>query len=69
MGVMETAKGKAKEAAGAVTDNDTLRAEGQAQADKGREELKETEARAKAKAHEEKAAVHEKKQELAEDSK
>ena len=40
MGVMEQTKGKLKEAAGDLTDNDALKTEGSAQADKGAEERK-----------------------------
>ena len=63
MGVMEEAKGKVKQAAGDLTDNSALKAEGEAQAAKGAEERKETMARAEAKAHEEKAAALEQEQE------
>ena len=66
MGTMEELKGKAKQAAGDLTDNEALKAEGDAQASKGAEERKEAEARAKAQAHEKKAAMHEAKQEAAE---
>jgi uncharacterized protein YjbJ (UPF0337 family) len=55
MGVVEQAKGKVKQAIGDLTDNDALRLEGEAQDDKGDEQRQETEARAKAKLHEEKA--------------
>lgn len=65
MGLMEEAKGKVKQAAGDLTDNDALKTEGEAQADKGAEERKETQARAEAKAHEAKADLHEKQQEAA----
>lgn len=68
MGLMEQVKGTAKQAAGDLTDNDALKTEGQAQVDKGMEESKETEARAKAQAHEKKAAMHEQQQELAEET-
>ena len=68
MGVMEELKGKGKQVVGDITDNDALKTEGEAQVDKGAEERKETEARAKVQAHEEKADVHESKQELAEES-
>ena len=67
MGAVEEAKGKLKQAVGDVTDNEALQAEGQAQSDKGAEERQETEARAKAQAHEKKAAMHEAKQEAVED--
>jgi uncharacterized protein YjbJ (UPF0337 family) len=66
MGVLEEAKGKAKQVAGDLTDNDALKAEGDAQASKGAEERKETEARAAAKAHEAKADLHEEQQAAAE---
>ena len=59
MGIFEEAKGKLKEAAGDVSGNEALKAEGDAQADKGAEERKATEAQAKAQAHEKKAAMHE----------
>ena len=66
MGVMEELKGKGKQVVGDVTDNETLKTEGEAQADKGAEERKATEAQAKAQAHEKKAAMHEAEQEAAE---
>ena len=66
MGVFEEAKGKVKEAAGDLTDNETLKAEGEAQASKGAEERKETQARAEAQLHEKKAEVHEQQQKAAE---
>jgi uncharacterized protein YjbJ (UPF0337 family) len=66
MGIAEEAKGKVKQAAGDLTDNETLKAEGEAQSSKGAEERKETQARAEAQAHEKKAAMHEAKQEAAE---
>ena len=66
MGVMEELKGKGKQVVGDITDNEALKTEGEAQADKGAEERKETEARAEAKAHETKAKTAEKKQEAAE---
>ena len=66
MGVFEEAKGKVKQAAGDLTDNEALKTEGEAQADKGAEERKATEAQAEAQAHEKKAAMHEAKQEAAE---
>ncbi len=56
-GVVEGAKGKAKEAAGAVLDNDSLRAEGKAQQDKG--ESQRTAAEKEAEADKERlAAAH-----------
>jgi uncharacterized protein YjbJ (UPF0337 family) len=66
MGVLEEAKGKVKQAAGDLTDNEALKAEGEAQADKGAEERKATEARAAAQAHEKAADLQEQKQKLAE---
>jgi uncharacterized protein YjbJ (UPF0337 family) len=66
MGVAEEFKGKAKQAVGDLTDNDALKAEGEAQSEKGAEERKETEARAEAQAHEKKAEMAEKKQQIAE---
>ena len=68
MGVMEELKGKGKQVVGDITDNDALKTEGEAQVDKGAEERKETEARAKAQAHEKKADMHEQKQKLAEEA-
>ena len=59
-------KGKVKQAAGDLTDNETLKAEGAAQAGKGAEERKATETQAKAQAHEKKAEMHAQKQEAAE---
>ena len=55
MGVAEELKGKAKQAVGDLTDNEALKTEGEAQSAKGAEERKETEANAKAQAHEKKA--------------
>ena len=66
MGVFEEAKGKVKEAAGDLTDNKSLKVEGEAQASKGAEERKETQARAEAKMHEKKADMHEAEQKAAE---
>jgi uncharacterized protein YjbJ (UPF0337 family) len=66
MGVIEEAKGKAKQAVGDLTDNESLKTEGDAQASKGAEERKETEALAAAKAHEAKANVHDEQQKAAE---
>jgi uncharacterized protein YjbJ (UPF0337 family) len=66
MGVFEEAKGKLKQAAGDLTDNSALKTEGEAQADKGAEERKQTQAQASAKAHEEKAEMAEQKQKVAE---
>ena len=67
MGVLEEAKGKVKQAAGDLTDNENLKAEGEAQASKGAEERKETQARAEAKLHEKKAEMYDAKQEAAEE--
>lgn len=66
MGILEEAKGKLKQAAGKLTGKGHLEAEGDAQAAKGAEERRETEARAKAKAHEKKADGYDAKQEAAE---
>lgn len=66
MGIGEEAKGKLKQAAGKLTGKDTLEAEGEAQAAKGAEQRQETEARAKAQAHEKKADAYDAKQEAAE---
>ena len=66
MGLFEEAKGKVKEAAGDLTDNKSLKVEGEAQASKGAEERKETQARAEAKMHEKKADMHEAEQKAAE---
>jgi uncharacterized protein YjbJ (UPF0337 family) len=66
MGVLEEAKGKVKQAVADLTDDSTLKAEGEAQAGKGAEERKETEARAAAKAHEAKADVQDDRQQVAE---
>lgn len=68
MGIGEEIKGKVKQAAGDLTDNEGLKAEGEAQADKGAEERKATQAQAEAKAHEAKANLHEQKQQVAENS-
>ena len=68
MSVFEQAKGKVKEAVGDVTDNDSLKKEGEAQVDKGYEESKATAAKAEAQAHEKKAELHEEKQKLAEET-
>jgi len=66
MGVFEEAKGKVKQAVGDVSDNDALKTEGEAQADKGAEERKESQARAAAQAHEKKAEMYDQKQQAAE---
>ena len=69
MGSFEEAKGKVKQAAGDLTDNDALQEEGRAQASKGAEERKATEAKAEAKAHEAQAEGQEAKQKIAEETK
>jgi len=66
MGIGEEVKGKVKQAVGDLKDDDALKTEGEAQADKGAEERKSTEAQAEAQAHEKKADLHEQKQEAAE---
>ncbi len=68
MGVFEETKGKLKQAAGDLSGNDAWKAEGEAQASKGAEERRETEARAEAKAHEKKAELYDQKQKLAEEA-
>lgn len=69
MGVFEKAKGKAKEVVGDVTDNTELKAEGQAQQDKGEAEHEANKAKAEAKVHEAKAKEKELEQRAAEASK
>ncbi|MDQ1393431.1 MAG: hypothetical protein QOF30_2408 [Acidimicrobiaceae bacterium] len=69
MGIGEELKGKAKEAAGSVVDNNDLRREGQAQQDKGQAEREATQARAEAKAHDAKADLKEAEQRAAESAK
>ncbi len=69
MGIFEEAKGKAKEVAGDLTDDPDLKAEGQAQQDKGEAEHEADKARAEAKAHEAKAKEKELEQEAAEAAK
>jgi uncharacterized protein YjbJ (UPF0337 family) len=66
MGVGEELKGKVKEAAGDLTGNESLKTEGEAQADKGAEERKATQAQAEAKAHEAKSELHDQEQKAAE---
>lgn len=66
MGVLEQLKGKAKQVLGDVTDDDVVKLEGEAQAAKGAEERKEAAARAKAKAHEAKSEMAERKQKVVE---
>ncbi len=68
MGVFEEMKGKAKEAAGDVTDRADLQREGEAQASKGAEERKSTQAQAAAQEHEKKAELYGEKQSSAENS-
>lgn len=68
MGIGEQIKGTAKQAVGSVTDNDELQAEGEAQVDKGTEQLKADKADAEAKAHEAKAAAADKEQKAAENA-
>jgi len=68
VGVFEEAKGKVKEKTGEALDNERLEEEGRAQARRGEEERKATQARAEAKAHEGKARVAEERQERAQDS-
>ena len=64
-GVVEDVKGKAKEAAGAVTGNDEMKREGQAQQDKAaaardaaKKEAEAEKARAEEKAHEAEQRAH-----------
>lgn len=59
MGVGEEIKGKAKEVAGAVSDNDDLRREGKAQVDKGQAEVEAQQARLEAQKNEAEASFHE----------
>ena len=66
MGVFEQAKGKVKEAAGEAVGNPDLKREGEAQAAKGAEQRKETQAQAEAQLHEKKAELYEKEQKAAE---
>jgi len=67
-GITEAVKGKAKEAAGAVTDNDDLRREGEAQQDKAdaerdvaRKEAEAEKARGEASAREAEQKAHQNK--------
>ena len=69
MGILEKFKGKAKQAAGDLTGNRDLQAEGEAQEEKGDAELKETKARAKAKGHEAEAKEKEIEQRAAQEAK
>jgi uncharacterized protein YjbJ (UPF0337 family) len=59
VGVLEEAKGKAKEAVGGVSGSNDLRDEGQAQQRKAGEEDKAEQARLEAEKHESKAEGHE----------
>jgi uncharacterized protein YjbJ (UPF0337 family) len=63
MGIGEDIKGAVKEKLGKALDDENLKAEGNAQQDKGAYETKETEARANAKAHDEKARALDERQE------
>jgi uncharacterized protein YjbJ (UPF0337 family) len=69
MGIVEQAKGKAKEVVGDITDNEKLQEEGHAQKEKGEAEREATEARAKAKAHEAEAKEKELEQKAAQEAK
>jgi uncharacterized protein YjbJ (UPF0337 family) len=55
MGVGEKIKGAVKEKLGQAVDRDDLRAEGRAQQRKGEHEMRDTEERARAAAHEQRA--------------
>jgi len=61
-GVTEGVKGKAKEVAGALIDDDDLREEGRAQQDKAGEQRQAAKSEAQAKASRSKAQAHEAKQ-------
>ena len=67
MGIGENVKGTLKEKVGDLTDNDELRAEGEAQQTKGEQEAKETKDRAAAQTHEKKADALESEREALED--
>jgi uncharacterized protein YjbJ (UPF0337 family) len=67
MGAFEEAKGKVKSSVGRVTDDPGLQAEGEAQAEKGAEQRRETQARAEAEMHEKKADLYEQKEQAAGD--
>ena len=69
MGVGEEIKGKVKEAAGDLLDNEALKREGQAQHEKGEAETQADKERAKAKVHEAKAREKELEQDVAERAK
>ena len=66
MGVFEEMKGKVKEMVGDAADRPDLEREGQAQASKGAEQRKETQAQASAQEHEKKAELYDEKQQSAE---
>ena len=69
MGAFEEAKGKLKQAAGDLTDDDDLRQEGKAQERKSEAEDEAAAARAEARAAETEAAGHELDEEAAQQSK
>jgi uncharacterized protein YjbJ (UPF0337 family) len=69
MSAFEEAKGKLKQAAGDVTDNEDLRREGKAQEHKSEAEDKAAAARAEARTAETEAAGHELDEEAAQQSK
>lgn len=69
MGAFEAAKGKIKEVAGDLTNDEALEQEGTSQQEKGKAEHEADKARAEAKAREAEAKSHEAKQSLAEDAK
>jgi uncharacterized protein YjbJ (UPF0337 family) len=69
VGIIEEAKGKAKEVVGDITDNAELQEEGAAQKEKGEAEREASEARAKAKAHEAEAKEKELEQKAAQEAK
>jgi len=69
MGFIEEAKGKVKQAAGDLTDNEDLAEEGRAQKEKGEAEAQADKERAKAKAHEAEAKEKQLEQEAAEEAK
>ena len=66
---MDEMKGRAKEAAGDLTDNPELEEEGRAQKEKGQADREADQHRAKAKAHEAEAKEKELEQEVAERAK
>jgi uncharacterized protein YjbJ (UPF0337 family) len=63
MGIGENIKGTVKEKLGEALDDDNLRAEGDAQQERGEQETKESADRARAQAHEEKARELDERQE------